>query len=106
MGPHKGRLRSAVSAFDRICAMERLDLLKQLSFGTQVAEDETNDLAKYFVETHQWTRIANGEIEIIPGDKGAGKSAIYSLLIERQAEFCDNGILFVGARSTRGATAF
>jgi hypothetical protein len=43
--------------------MERLDLLKQLSFGTQVAEDETADLAKYFVETHQWNRIASGEID-------------------------------------------
>lgn len=106
MGPHKGRLRSAVSALDRICAMERLDLLKQLSFGTQVAEDETTDLAKYFVETHQWTRIASGEIDIIRGDKGAGKSAIYSLLIERKAEFFDNGILIVGAENPRGATVF
>jgi hypothetical protein len=106
MRPHKGRLRLAVSALDRICAMERLDLLKQLSFGTQVAEDETNDLAKYFVETHQWTRIARGEIDIIRGDKGAGKSAIYSLLIERKAEFFDNGILIVGAENPRGATVF
>jgi hypothetical protein len=86
--------------------MERLDLLKQLSFGTQVAEDETADLAKYFVETHQWNRIASGEIDIIRGDKGAGKSAIYALLIERKAEFFDRGVLILGAENPRGATVF
>ena len=34
-----------------------------------------------FVETDQWSRIVKGEIDIVRGDKGAGKSAIYSLLI-------------------------
>jgi hypothetical protein len=86
--------------------MERLDLLKRLSFGTQVAEDETTDLASYFVETHQWTKIATGEIDIVRGDKGAGKSAIYSLLIERTLEFFDNGIIIIGAENPRGATVF
>jgi hypothetical protein len=55
--------------------MKRLDLLKQMSFGSQVAEDEVNALASYFVETNQWARIANGEIDIIRGEKGAGKEA-------------------------------
>jgi hypothetical protein len=86
--------------------MERLDLLKQLVFGTQVAEEETNDLAKYFVETHQWTRIATGDVDIIRGDKGAGKSAIYSLLIQRRGDFFDRGVLVLGAENPRGATVF
>jgi hypothetical protein len=86
--------------------MERLELLKRLSFGSQVAEDETNELASYFVETHQWTKISNGQIDIVRGDKGAGKSAIYSLLIERRGEFFDKGILIVGAENPRGATVF
>jgi hypothetical protein len=58
--------------------MKRLDLLKQMSFGSQIAEDEVNALASYFVETNQWQKIANGEIDIIRGEKGAGKSAIDS----------------------------
>jgi len=86
--------------------MERVELLKQLSFGTQVAEDETHALARYFVETHQWNRLANGEIDLIRGDKGAGKSAIYSLLMDRQSEFFDERILIVGAENPRGDTVF
>ncbi len=59
--------------------MSRLELLKQLDFGAQVAEEELNELASYFVETNQWSRMEKGEIDIVRGEKGAGKSAIYSL---------------------------
>jgi hypothetical protein len=86
--------------------MKRLDLLKQMSFGSQVAEDEVNALAGYFVETNQWAKIANGEIDIIRGEKGAGKSAIYALLTTKAGEFFDNGILLVAAENPRSATVF
>ena len=33
--------------------MEKLALLERLSFGHRVAEDETTELEKYFVETDQ-----------------------------------------------------
>ncbi len=42
--------------------MDSLALLKQISFGARVAEDETNELESYFVETDQWSRIFKGEI--------------------------------------------
>ena len=48
--------------------MKRIDLLKRMSFGVQVAEDEVNELASYFVETNQWGRIAKGEIDIVGGE--------------------------------------
>jgi hypothetical protein len=67
--------------------VERKELLSRVSFGTQVAEDERRDLARYFVETDQWRRIVNGEIDVVRGEKGAGKSAIYALLIEKEADF-------------------
>ncbi len=86
--------------------MERLELLKKLSFGAQVAEEETNELASYFVETDQWNRIAKGEIDIVRGEKGSGKSAIYALLIEKAGSFFDNGTFIVGAENPRGATVF
>lgn len=89
-----------------LLAMKRLDLLKQMSFGVQVAEDEVNELASYFVETNQWARIAKGYIDIVRGEKGAGKSAIYSLLMTRAGEFFDDGILLVAAENPRGATVF
>jgi hypothetical protein len=58
--------------------MPRLDLLRNMSFGARVAEEETGELASYFVETDQWNRIFRGEIDVVRGEKGAGKSAIYS----------------------------
>ncbi len=86
--------------------MDRLTLLKQISFGARVAEDETNELASYFVETDQWERIARGEVDVIRGDKGAGKSAIYSLLITRADHFFDQNILLVSAEKPRGTPVF
>lgn len=86
--------------------MTRVDLLKQMSFGIQVAEDEVNEIASYFVETNQWAKVAKGDIDIIRGEKGAGKSAIYSLLMTKADTFFDEGILLVAAENPRGATVF
>jgi hypothetical protein len=86
--------------------MKRIDLLKEMSFGVQVAEDEVNALAGYFVETNQWARIAKGDVDIIRGEKGAGKSAIYSLLMTKADTFFDQGVLLVAAENPRGATVF
>lgn len=86
--------------------MRRIELLKKMSFGVQVAEDEVNELASYFVETNQWANIAKGDIDIILGEKGSGKSAIYSLLMTRHGDFFDRGILLVAAENPRGATVF
>ena len=81
--------------------MKRIDLLKQMSFGVQVAEDEVNEIASYFVETNQWDKVAKGEIDIIRVEKGAGKSAIYSLLMAKTDVFFDQGILLVAAENPR-----
>jgi hypothetical protein len=86
--------------------VKRLDLLKQMSFGSQIAEEEVSALAGYFVETNQWQKIANGEIDIVRGEKGVGKSAIYTLLTTRVDDFFDKGILLVAAENPRGATVF
>ncbi|MBR1277463.1 P-loop ATPase, Sll1717 family [Bradyrhizobium sp. AUGA SZCCT0283] len=86
--------------------MKKVDLLKQLTFGIQVAEDEIGELERYFVETHQWTRMEKGQIDIVRGEKGSGKSAIYSLLLSRTGQFFDNGILLIPAENPRGGTVF
>jgi hypothetical protein len=86
--------------------MDKLELLKSISFGARVAEEEITELAKYFVETDQWSRMINGEIDIVRGDKGAGKSAIYSLLITRESEFFDRNTLLVPGEKPRGTPVF
>ncbi len=86
--------------------MDRLELLKALSFGSQVAEEEVNALADYFVETDLWSRIINGEVDIIRGEKGTGKSAIYLLLEANRDDLFDQNVLLASAENPRGATAF
>ena len=86
--------------------MKRVDLLKSVTFGAQVAEDEAASLANYFVETNDWARIVRGEIDIVRGDKGAGKSAIYSLLLNKSGEFFGNNVILIAAENPRGATVF
>lgn len=87
-------------------AMERLDLLKQLNFGSQVAEEEVARLQEYFVQTDQWNRVAGGEIDIVRGEKGAGKSALYLLLNKNEGPLFDKNILLVSGENPRGSTVF
>ncbi|MBX3206100.1 MAG: hypothetical protein KF764_13595 [Labilithrix sp.] len=84
----------------------KLGVLKSLRFGQQVAEDEGADLVTYFVETGDWQRLFAGEVDVIYGQKGAGKSALYSLLLKREAELRGRNISVVAAENVRGATAF
>ena len=85
--------------------MERLRLLKGITFGERVAEDETNALGQYFVETDQWERIFDGKIDVVRGDKGSGKSAIYSLLDSKANQLFDRRVLLTTAEN-QGATRF
>ncbi len=58
------------------------DPLGQLNLGNSVAEfDEA--LARYFVETDTFRRLVGGEVDIIAGDKGTGKTALFRILHER-----------------------
>ena len=86
--------------------MNQLELLKRLSFGSQVAEDEVARLQEYFVQTEQWARIIRGDVDIVRGEKGAGKSALYLLLDKSNGQLFDRGVLTVSGENPRGATVF
>ena len=86
--------------------MNKKTVLQQSNFGQRIAEDETDVLATYFVETDHWQRLYQGEIDVVYGPKGSGKSALYSLLVSRANELFDRNILQVAAENPRGATAF
>jgi hypothetical protein len=80
--------------------------LQNINFGQRVAEEETNNLGEYFVETDDWRRVFDGEIDVIYGTKGAGKSAIYTILDNNTEELFDKNILLTVAENPRGATVF
>lgn len=77
-----------------------------MSFGRRVAEEEGSDLSRYFVETDFWRRLYAGDIDIIYGSKGSGKSALYSLLMARKDALFDRSIVLATAENPRGTPAF
>jgi len=85
---------------------EKRKILQQTTFGKPTAEEEGADLAAYFVETDQWQQLLAGDIDVVYGPKGSGKSALYSLLLSRTSELFDRGIIVVAAENPRGAVAF
>lgn len=87
-------------------AVEKLQVLQEINFGERIAEDEIEQLRSYFVETDEWQRIFAGDIDIVYGSKGAGKSAIYSLLLERKQELSKRRIIAFAAESPRGIPVF
>jgi hypothetical protein len=86
--------------------MTKREVLQEMTFGKRTAEEEAADLASYFVETDQWRRISAGEVDVVYGPKGSGKSAIYSLLLNRADQLLERGIIVASAENPRGAPVF
>jgi hypothetical protein len=58
------------------------ELLRTLDLGKSVAEFD-NDLEEYFVETETFRSLVEDRTDIVAGDKGTGKTAIYRILQKR-----------------------
>jgi len=86
--------------------MQKIEILKEVRFGNQVAEEERDELQSYFVETDSWRKIIRGDVDVIYGPKGAGKSALYLLVQNHEDDLFDDGKLLVTAENPRGAPAF
>jgi len=84
----------------------RREVLQATSFGKRIAEEEIEELTSYFVETEEWRRIFAGDVDIVYGSKGAGKSAIYSLLLRRADQLRQRGVIVIAGENPRGATVF
>lgn len=91
---------------ERIGESSKLRVLSGLSLGSRVAEDEVDKLTSYFVETDQWRRVKDGDIDIVFGAKGSGKSALHATLRARADALFDERVLVVSAENIRGATVF
>jgi len=86
--------------------MTKLNVLRNLEIGERVAEEEADHLEQYFVETDQWHQMIGGNIDVIYGPKGSGKSALYTLLNKKDGDLFDQGVLLASAENVRGATVF
>ena len=86
--------------------VNKREVIQSIDFGSDVAEHEAKALARYFVETDQWARIFAGQVDVIYGAKGSGKSAIYHLMMNKEGEFFDRDILLVPAENPDEDPAF
>jgi hypothetical protein len=66
--------------------MKRAELLQRLEIGKSVAEFD-RDLERYFVATADFSDFVAERYEIVAGDKGTGKSAIFRFLSEHRRDF-------------------
>lgn len=62
------------------------ELLRKLDLGNSVAEFDA-DLKSYFVETQTFRALVKGDVDIVAGDKGTGKTALYRVLRDRYREY-------------------
>jgi hypothetical protein len=87
-------------------ALDKHEVLRSVTFGQRVAEEEIDVLSTYFVETDHWQRLYRGDIDVVYGPKGAGKSALYSLLLSKSSELFDRNVVLLSGENPRGTTVF
>jgi hypothetical protein len=78
--------------------MQVSDILNELKLGNSVAESDER-LDKYFINTPTFNALVTGRRDIIAGDKGTGKTALYRILVKRASTI-------PSLRSTKVLTAF
>jgi hypothetical protein len=82
------------------------DLLHLLQLGSSVAESDA-DLRGYFVETEAFRELICDRIDIVAGDKGSGKSAIYRILSESYTSIPElRDVQVLSAFNPRGTPIF
>jgi hypothetical protein len=51
--------------------------LQNLNFGDPAAENEMSTLGLYYMQTEQFSRAMRGEVNLVVGRKGSGKTALF-----------------------------
>ena len=57
--------------------IDRTSLLQSLRIGDPRAENEMTTLANYYLKTDQYDRALRGEVNLVVGRKGSGKTALW-----------------------------
>src|SRR5688572_6005959 len=66
--------------------MKKSELLSAFKLGNSVAEFD-QALERYFIETAAFTAFTADEHDVISGDKGTGKTALFRTVSERRSSF-------------------
>ncbi len=86
--------------------MKAKPLLQAVDFGESVAEYDRY-LSSYFIETSSFLDIVSDRADVILGDKGSGKSAIYYHLTNEDADIPQlNCVDIIQASNVQGSVIF
>lgn len=67
--------------------------LSKIHIGSSSAENELTELANYYLETDEFKRTIRGEVRIVVGRKGSGKTAIFAQTKEHASKNSKNLVL-------------
>ena len=86
--------------------MDGKALVQMISLGASVAEFD-DDLDKYFIETETFASVISDGGDIISGDKGTGKTAIYRILKRNYRAYPDlENVEIIDAFNPQGDPVF
>ncbi|MBB6142425.1 VIT1/CCC1 family predicted Fe2+/Mn2+ transporter [Silvibacterium bohemicum] len=68
-------------------------ILESVTFGASAAENEFRVLSSYYLDTEQFHRAMRGEVRLVVGRKGAGKTAVFSQVRDRKRQNAKNIVL-------------
>jgi len=68
-------------------------ILQKLDFGSSSAENEIRNLQEYYLKTDAYSRALRGEVQLVIGRKGSGKSAIFLQIRDRERNKSKNVVL-------------
>jgi energy-coupling factor transporter ATP-binding protein EcfA2 len=66
-----------------VVVSEPQTFLERLNLGASSAENEFRELGNYYLETDEFRRVFRGEIQVVTGRKGAGKTALFVQVRDR-----------------------
>jgi hypothetical protein len=67
--------------------------LQRLDFGSSSAENEMRTLQSYYLRTDAFNRAFRGEVQLVVGRKGSGKSAIFLQIRDKERSKGNNVVL-------------
>ncbi|WP_299083226.1 hypothetical protein [uncultured Paraglaciecola sp.] len=88
-----GKIAEAFQQDVVILPKERESFLQSLELGASSAENEMRTLQNYYLKTDQFFKSIRGEANIVVGRKGAGKSAIFLQVRDKERNKKDNIVL-------------
>ena len=85
----------SLSVFERIQETKNFtlpigNLLSTLTIGDPMAENEFQSLGAYYLQTDEFSRALRGEVNLVVGRKGTGKTALFSQVRNQKRNNRDN----------------